>query len=363
MNGTPAVSVETLSLIGAVVTSLLAVVGLITIGRSVLTARRDRRTAQARGQIRRAFLERMEATDPAWDDWVTELNETERRVAQDLLREYLERVRGRDRQSLQRLGYALGLDRRARRKLREGDRFERRWALNWIARLDVDVPTASLERTCEEHPDASAPVARVLYEQDRPEAARIGTELLLRGSRPLSVLGVDSLYQLNKLSPAPLFERATSSYDEWSESRLIQVLRVIGEAGPANPDTSLGWIGFLFVSSSPAVRAAAAESLVGYGWHEDVRAAVDVERIRTDESPRVRGAIYRMLGTWQDEASTAALLAAIGTETDPRSAIDAISALGERARDLDETELSAASAAAREWVLASTEPTKTEAVR
>ncbi|WP_176765205.1 HEAT repeat domain-containing protein [Halovenus aranensis] len=301
-------------------------------------------------------------TDPEWEEWVNSLSESERRVATELLEEYLQRIQGRDRAALQQLGYALGIDQMARRKLRDGDRFERLWALHWIARLDIDIKIQTLQSSSDDYPETRAAAARVLYEQERPEAARTGTELLLQGPKPLSVLGVDTLYQLNKLSPEPLISAATSSYSEWDESRLIQVLQVIGEAGPSKPDTALGWLGFLFLSESPNVRAAAAQSLSGYGWHDDVRSAVDINQVRTDESPQVRRAVYRMLGTWEDDASTNALLDAVRTESDPRAAIDAITALGERAEQIPESELSTSSSAARDWVFTSTY-TSTEAAQ
>jgi len=360
MSNASAVSFETLSLIGVFITGLLAVVGTSTVARSVLSARRDNRLADVRPQVRQALLSRMEATDPGWEAWVGGLSGTERRVAEDLLEEYLHRIRGGDRESLQQLGYALGIGEKARRKLHEGDHLERRRALHWIARLDIDVTIETLEATCGGHPETRAAAARVLYEQDRANATEEGTELLLRGTGPLSVLGMDTLYQLNKLSPDLLFTRTKESYHEWSESRLIQVLRVIGTAGPASPDTPLDWIGFLFVSESPNVRVAAANALVGYGWHDGVRSAIEIEQVRTDDSPPVRQAVYQMLGSWDDEASVNALRNALRSESNTRAAIDAISALGERATSIPESELTPASSAARDWVLASTEPTRSE---
>ncbi|MDQ2056348.1 HEAT repeat domain-containing protein [Halobellus sp. H-GB7] len=363
MSSSSVVSSETLLLLGGIILLLLTTVATLTVSRSILSQRTDRRDAEALPRVRQTLLERMEATDPEWEEWVEGLSASERRVATDLLEDYLQRIRGGDRTSLQRLGYALGIDQQARRKLHDGDHIERRWALHWIARLDVDVTTATLEATCGDHPETRAAAARVLYEQERPDAAQAGTALLLRGSSPMSVLGIDTLYHLNKLSPGPLVTSARGSYDEWSESRLIQVLRVIGKAGPVKPQTDLGWIGFLFLSNSPTVRAAAAESLFGYGWHNDVRSVVEVDQVRTDGSPQVRRAVYRMLGSWGDEVSTNALCDAIRTESNPRAAIDAISALGERSTRLPESELSTASSAARDWVLASTDLRHRETVR
>ena len=363
MSTVSVVSFETLSLIGVFITSLLIVIGTSTVARSVLSARQDRQRADVRPQIQQTLLKRMEAEESAWEAWVSGLSETERHVTQELLEEYLHRLRGRDRESLQQLGYALGIDEKARQKLHEGDHLERRWALHWVARLDIEVTIETLEATCGDHPETRAAAARVLYEQDRPNATAEGTALLLRDTGSLSVLGVDTLYQLNKLSPSLLFTRAKESYDEWSESRLIQVLQVIGNAGPASPDTPLEWTGFLFVSESPNVRVAAANALVGYGWHSGVRSTVEIEQVRTDDAPRVRRAVYEMLGDWEDMESVNALLDAARTESDPRAAIDAISALDERATAIPESELSPASSAARDWVLALRKLKQSEAGR
>jgi hypothetical protein len=353
MSDSSAISFDMLILLGSMIAVLLAVIAILTISKSIVLKRRDRRDTEVRSSVRQTLLGRMEMEDPEWQEWVEGLTVSERRVATELLEEYLQRIRGRDRAVLQQLGYALGVDKRARRKLRVGDRFERRWALHWIARLDIDIEIEALQVSSGDYPETRAAAARVLFEQERPEAARTGTELLLQGPKPLSVLGIDTLYQLNKLSPEPLVSAAKSSYGEWDESRLIQVLQVIGEAGPSKPDTALGWMGFLFLSESPKVRAAAAQSLFGYGWHDDVRSAVDIDQVRTDESSQVRRVVYRMLGTWEDDASTNALLDAVETESDPRAAIDAITALGERAEQVPESELSMSSSAARDWVVAS----------
>jgi hypothetical protein len=295
----------------------------------------------------------MEAANPDWEEWVEELTTSEQRVATELLEEYLQRIQGRDRAALQKLGCTLGIDEEAQHKLHNGNRFERFWALRWILRLDINIKIEVLQNTSKDYPETRAAAARVLYEQEQPDAAQAGTELLLQGSEPLSVLGIDTLYQLNKLSPEPLITSAKGSYDNWTESRLIQVLQVIGEAGPSKPDATLGWIGFLFLSESPNVRAAAARSLSGYGWHEDVRSAVDIEQIRADESPKVRRAVYRMLGTWDDKESTDRLISAIKTEASPRAAIDAIVALEGQVAQVPESDLSTASAAAEDWVLRS----------
>ncbi|MFQ3293617.1 MAG: hypothetical protein ACI8VE_000680 [Natrialbaceae archaeon] len=346
--------------IGVVVLSLLVAVALVTLGRSIAGARRDARRDVRRPDLQTAIVERMGAADPEWQAWVAGLDRTERSVAKEILRAYFDLVDGEARESLRGLGRALGIDRTARWNLRTGNRFERLEALSWIALLDVDISIETLRSTCLETPETRAGAARVLYEQDRADAARVGTAFLLEDPDPLSVFGVDTLYQLNKSDPSPLLDRAKEAYGIWSESLLIQVLQVIGKTSPTTADNPLGWIGFLFVSDSLRVRRAAAEAIVGYGWHSDIRAVVDVDQIRTDESSRVRRAVYRTLAAWDDAPSSDALVDAVRTESDPRSAVVAVEALDRTGIDPSEIDRSSASEAALAWVQAKAVATDAE---
>jgi type II secretory pathway pseudopilin PulG len=361
MIAAPITSFDLLLIISVLLLALLTAVAVITLARSVQTARHDRQSEAARPSVRREIIKRMSASNPGWEQWVSKLNRVERAVAKEELQGYLRRVRGEDRETLQRLGDTLGIDTWAERTLKKGDRFDRLAALTWMALLDIDVTLETLRATCMAHPDTRAAAARVLYEQNHPAATTEGTDVLLAEKRPLSMLGLDTLYQLNKEDPRYLLSRAERAHDSWPDSLLVQVLRVIGEAGPTSPDVSLGWIGSLFAHDSPLIRAAVADALAGYGWNDHARTVVGIENVRRDGSPRVRQAVYRMLGSWGDQPARDALRGAIRTESDPRSAVVAIEALGEPTSRLDNADLSMASRAALAWVEATSPNTEAEA--
>jgi hypothetical protein len=360
MSAAPVTSFDLVLFVSVVLLAALGAIAVVTLGRAVRTAGRDRRSKAVRPSVRRELIERMSTSEPEWEQWVSGLDTFERAVAREELQGYLRQVRGEDRKPLQRLGNTLGIDTWAERTLERGDRFDRLAALTWIALLEIDVSLETLRATCTAHPETRAAAARVLYERDHPDATTEGTDMLLAEKRPLSMLGLDTLYQLNKTDPGFLLSRAERAYGSWPDSLLIQVLRVIGETGPTSIEVSLDWIGSLFTDDSPLVRAAIAEALAGYGWHDHARTVVEIENVRRDSSPRVRQAVYRMLGSWGDEQARDALREAIRTESDPRSAVVAIEALGEPASRLENADLSTASRTALAWVEATSSDIEAE---
>ncbi|MFC6942837.1 HEAT repeat domain-containing protein [Salinirubellus sp. GCM10025818] len=361
MSMAPITSFDLILFISVVLLAVLGATAIVTLGRAVQAARHDRRSEAVRPSVRYEIIERMSASDPGWEQWVNDLDPFERFVAKEELQGYLRQVRGKDRETLQRLGDTLGIDTWAECMFKRGDRFDQLAALTWIALLDIDVTLETLRATCMAHPDTRAAAARVLYEQDHPAATTEGTDGLLAEKRPLSMLGLDTLYQLNKEDPRFLLSRAEQASDSWPDSLLVQVLRVIGEAGPTSPDVSLDWLGSLFADDSPLVRAAVADALAGYGWHDHARTVIEIENVRRDSSPRVRQAVYRMLGSWGDQPARDALRDAIRTESDPRSAVVAIEALSEPTSRLGDAELSTASQTALAWVEATSPNTEAEA--
>lgn len=336
--------------VAIVVLSLLLVEAGLTVGWSVVTTRRDARRERTRDRVRGDLLDRTYADDPDWEPWVADLTREERIVVRDLLQTYLRRITGEDRRTLVALADALGIGEREIDRLGTRDRFDRLGALTWLALLEDPVDPDVLVETCSDHPDTRAAAARVLYEQDHPDAAAVGTDLLLDPGAPLSVLGLDTLYHLTRLDPDPLIERAADEYGQWPESLLIQVLRVLAQTGPASTDASLDWMAFLFVNDSARVRAAAAAALADYGWHSTVRRLVDLGQLRTDPSPRVRRAVYRLCGEWGDEAALDTLREAVYTETDPRAAVTAARALRESGSGGREWDFPARTAEALRWV-------------
>ncbi|MFB6143412.1 MAG: HEAT repeat domain-containing protein [Halorientalis sp.] len=308
------------SLVATGVIAALVGVAAVTIGQSVRLARRDRRRESARDDLRRELLTRLARGDDAdWAAWVAGFDATDRAVVEDILKTFLDRLRGPDRRHLRDLGQALGLGERARRKLLEGDRFDRLEALTWVALLAVPVDATTLREHCGGDRHGRAAAARVLHEQGHPEATAIGTDLLLSSGEALSTLGLDTLYRLNRDDPTTLVAAATDHATDWDNPLLIQVLRVVGACGPSDPDASLTWIPVLFVEDSARVRAAAARALEGYGWRPEVRTAADLDLLCDDDAPTVRRAAYRMLGAWGTEDARERLRNALADDPNARA--------------------------------------------
>lgn len=137
--------------------------------------------------------------------------------------------------------------------------------MTWLTLLGRSVDPTTLVERCRDHPDMRAAGARLLCDTDHPDARETGGGLLLAPGEPLSVLGVDTLYQLYKHDPAGLADRAATAGDEWAESLRIQVLGVFGERAAVGSDASLAWVLSGLADESPRVRRAAIDALDDYG--------------------------------------------------------------------------------------------------
>lgn len=313
------IPLPSLDLVVVVLLSLLLSVAGLTVGYSLYAARHARIRAAVKPEIRSRLLERLDEPNPAWESWVAELDGYERDVLRDLLKDYLQQLRGAERERLERLGQAMELDRWARRELASGTRHRQLQGLTWLILLEAQVDVDRLSDECTDDPDVRAACARVLHVNDHPDAITRGTDMLLTPPTPLSVPGLDTLYQLNKSDPTPVIERGRDEHDAWPVSLVVQVLQVIGECGFVGPDVSLAWIVELQDHDSDAVRAAVAQALGDYGWRSEVADEFDLDDAVGDPSPNVRRAVYRMLGEWDNELARRRLATAVTTDEDPRA--------------------------------------------
>jgi len=314
-----------LSAIG--VGSLLVVMVGFTLGPSVYLARRDELAERRRDPLREELLARLYEPGPSWSTWVGGLDDRDRTVLRSLVRTQLRWVRGTERERLRRLAECLGLDEDAERLFAADERHRRLQGLTWLTLLGRSVDPTTLVERCRDHPDTRAAGARLLCDTDHPDARETGGGLLLAPGEPLSVLGVDTLYQLYKHDPAGLADRAATAGDGWAESLRIQVLGVFGECAAVGSDVSLAWVLSGLADESPRVRRAAIDALDDYGWRSPVHAAVVCDAVAADPSPLVRRAAYRRYGDWATEESLARLDAALRIETDDRSRVVAARAL------------------------------------
>ena len=314
---------------------LLIGIGLVvsfalTLGLSWYRHRNTTRRNRVRPDVQDALLQRAFSPDPDWDDWVGTLSATERRVAEDLLDEYLRELDGSEADSLKQLGTALGIPERARSNLERGHTFVRLQALTWLVRLDDAEPyqTASYEP---ETPDERATVARLLLQTGNLDSPEQGIDLLLDGATAeFSVFGQDTLYRLASEDPDAMFTIGAWQYKTWPPSLHAQVLLVCGQLGTGIRTADISWLTASLEADDEGVRAAAASALGGFGWRPELRDPMFFARATADPSPRVRGAVYEMLGEWGDEEALTILLYALVSEDDPRALVRGTNALVRR---------------------------------
>jgi len=313
--------------IGILLTVSLAVLGFGIVVRAVRTERSQNRREALKPDIRTAFFARLRSDDPDWDSWVNGLTPAERDVLHDLLDEHLRLLDGSDRDRLQPLTAALGVDQWAIRTLETDDRYAKLTALGWLALLDHPHDPDRIERTCGGDATLRAAGARVMLEQEYANAPERGIRLLLGDpTESLTAFGLDTLYELTRSQPDSLIEYAKTRHEDWTSTLLVQVLRVLRTTALMDVDSSLGWIIDQCDHQSPAVRAAAIRALADSGWREELRSRVPVEPLTNDTSPAVRTATYRTLGAWRVPEACERLSRAARKERNPRCRLSAVRA-------------------------------------
>lgn len=311
--------------VAAIIGSLVLSVLFLTVGLSLVRARNRRRREAVREHLRGGLLERLyDPGDPGWAEWVDSLSERERFVLENLLEEYLRELEGADVERLRGLGPALGINDRARTRLESGDAYARLDALTWFALLGDAPSVSTLERHCTGTSRERAAATRALYVTDRENVATVGVDLLLSDSpEPFSVFGVDTLYRVAETDPGPLFARTVADYRKWDPALQAQVLLVARRLNTVVGDADLSWIIDLAASPVERTRIEAIRTLGGFGWRQSLREQVDIDALVSDPSPMVRTSVYRMLGEWDDQNATDALLRTVADETDKRARVAA----------------------------------------
>ncbi|WP_136689335.1 HEAT repeat domain-containing protein [Halorhabdus amylolytica] len=331
------VSLTVVLIVAALVIGLaLAVMFWLTVGLSIYRSIEDTRRARVRDELQEQLLEGTFDPDFDWETWVAGLSGVERDVVESLLDEYLRELDGQNVERLRELGDALGIADRSKRRLERGGEYERLYALTWLTLLERPENLHAAEFSPRTQRERAA-VARLRYESNDFENPREGISLLLEGARSqFTVFGQDTLYRIGTEDPEALLDVAERNYATWPEPLLVQVLVVCRHLAAGVTTEDLSWLTAALEADNEAVREAAALALGNVGWRKDVRSDLFLDRLVADPSPRVRGAIYRMLARWSDQQALDTLLRALENEFDPRTRLLGTEALGSQRDQLPE---------------------------
>ena len=325
-----------------------------TVGLSIAKRRADVRAFEARSRVRHTLFELQAADDPNWSGWIGSLTGVERDELESLLERYLRNVSGSDRRLYQSLARDLGMGERAAADLDQNGTVPTLRALARLSLLDTPIESERLFETCLSDRHTRAAAARLV--EVRPDAVDapgfVGTTLLLWDEdQPLTVEGLETLYDLNDGSPTPLLLRASRNFERWDPALLDQVCRVLGTCQTTRDEGRFEWVFSLFDDENPRVRAAAIDALRQQGWRRGLRSRVPFRALVTDESPLVRRRTYRVLAYWGDVQSRDLLEWATIDEFDSRCQLTAVRALA--SLDVDPARNHAAwPEAAWQWVTA-----------
>lgn len=309
--------------LGVVLLALLLATAGLTVGRSVLAARRDRRQAAIRDRLKADLLATVSGDGPDWT--ARDLSETERQVLMSLIHAHVRVLKGAARDRLADVAVTHHLDETARHRIRTGTPPQQRAALHFLTALGVDIDPNDVITHCRRPMPSRVAATHALLHQPAPELDRL-IDYLLGPGEALSQRGMDVLLDLATRDPTKVLRYARDNHQAWDRPLLIQGLLVIGQGFPQTIDEPLGWVvdialpdaGFVF-HGSVDVRRAAIEALRPYGWRRDLRARLDLERLLNDPSPRIRRATYRLLAAWGDTDAIEHLIAALPDEPDDRA--------------------------------------------
>lgn len=319
-----AIPIRLLIWIGLVLLALLISTILLIIGQTTLTSLLAYKKEKMRESVRLELLRRLDEDPSNWQSWLTQLNRTERSVLEDVLISQITNIRGEEKNQLQTLAQAAGIDQRAQRLLKTGTRREKLRALTLLELLEIQVPPEVLVRQCGRHKTTRAGAAKLLNTQGYPEAKQNGMELLLRHGEPLSQEGMDVLFELNKNDPDDLLHRAQTAHSQWDRNLLIQVFSVIAECSPTNNDQLFDWViqvihdNHLDQQETERLRAMGLRTLQKYGWSDHIRSSLNLRQALQDFSPRVRRAAYELVDEWGDKEAIDMLVSAVEEEENDR---------------------------------------------
>lgn len=314
--------------LGILISVSLVGLAFATIIRAVRQERSRTAKETLRPTVRAELFDRLQRDNPAWEAWVSDLTTIEREVLRELLNTHLRLLDGSDHDRIQPLATALELDQWAIRTLETGDRYAKLTALSWLALFDHPTDPELIRRACADDSALRAAGARVMLEQQYPNATEQGIRLLLDDpTESLSAFGLDTLYELTQSQQDVLVQYAKTRHEDWTPALLVQVFRVLQTAGLMNLDVSLRWIVKQCEHELPSVRAAAVRSLADTGWRTELRSDVPIDALTSDPSPEVRTAAYQTLGAWSDAEACQTLVQATRREQNPRCRLSAVRAL------------------------------------
>ena len=349
MTGVPSsVSVETLIWLSSVVLAMLVATIVLTMGRSVLSARYRAQVDQKRSPVRRDVFRHIRSDSVEPGAWIAGLTTVERTALRAVVEEILRHFRGGNQARVRRIARELGLEAQAHREFETGKRHKQLHALSWFWLLESRVDPDRLIELSRGDSDTEAAATRVLLAGDYERTTERAIDLLLARGQSLSVMGMEALYNIQNDDPTSLFRYIAGGTTDCSRSLLIQLLEVISHAEPVGSAVSLDWIIASTTHESADVRVAAFDALSDYGWRDDVRAGVDWERALADESSEVRQVVYRLLGSWDDWASSVAI-ASLPDDPDDRARVAGIESLFGHV-DPDDLAASAEIQQAIDWV-------------
>ncbi|MDX1745545.1 MAG: HEAT repeat domain-containing protein [Halobacteriales archaeon] len=338
--------VELLVIASIWMVSMLGATVLVTTTYAVYSHRKHDQYDAVTERMQSTMFTRLDQDEPAWDQLAAGLSDTEREALQELLRDYLDMLKGPERTSLQQLGTELGIDEWAIERLETGYPHQRLLALDWLELLGIRVPPPLLYEKCIGEAELEAAGAHLLLTDDPAAARKPGTKLLLSDGTPLSIRGMDALSALYDLEPDLLLEYAEANASGWEPGLLAQVLEVLSMGSSVDPETSLQWVIDRLDHDAPRVRAAALLVLQEYEWRPDVRTAVDLERLTQDPSERVRRNAYHLVGAWGGEETIQTLQNAVTVEPNHRARLEGIRML---AKHVDRTTVALDPSLQRAW--------------
>lgn len=311
---------------------LLVCIGGATIGLAAVRHRSTRRAEALQPGLRSALIERLSAEEPEWAEWVERLSEREREVLLELAEGLLRNVRGAEGSKLRRLVAELGVDeRRLYDWIESGERTAQHRALAWSMLLDHRLPPAVLLAHASRPRSVRLAAARTLYETSEAAASGAALRLLVReGDEPLSLFGIDTLYQITNDRPDHLLDLARRDASGWDPAFLVQVLAVVRRCVSVVPPSSVVWIGEYVDHGSTDVRTAAILALGEYAWHPDVRDQLEFERLVDDPSAAIRRATYVALDSSGGSRERELLAHAARAEEDDRARLVAVRLLHRR---------------------------------
>ncbi|WP_137290171.1 HEAT repeat domain-containing protein [Natronorubrum halophilum] len=318
-----------------VIVSLCLFAGGLTLALSVVLFWFDQRRESVRAELLPVLFEQLEDPGPESVAWYGSLSVIEQYVVRRTIVRYLRRLQGSDHQQLVTLSSELGLDEQAISLLRSRFSFNTLRGLIWLTLLERPVSKELLQKHCTNRPDTRAAAARLICAVGDENAGGDGTALLLRdGDQPLSVYGIDTLYQLNKSNATPLLSNAEVDASWWDNSLLLQCLTVLAHCQSAERVEHFEWIPPLLSDDSPQIRAGALNAFERHGWRDVFREHVDIERVVADRYPEVRTAGYELLSQWGDRRAMEWLHYAVLNDPDDRSRLAAARTLVATGHDL-----------------------------